>query len=77
MFVVGMEEDAAKKRHMTVAQATTAANDAGVKKLVLVHVSPRYERSEIRVLGKTAQKYHPDVVVGRDGDLYEVKFPEG
>ena len=76
MFAAGMEEDAAKKRHMTVVQATEAAKAAGVKKLVLVHISPRYERSEVRTLGKAAREHHPNVVVGSDGELFKVEFPE-
>lgn len=74
MFAPGMEADAAKKRHMTVGQAAGAAREAGVRKLVLVHVSPRYEGAEVRDLAEAARTEHPNVRVGRDGKVYELEL---
>lgn len=76
MFEPGMEEDAAEKKHMTIPQAAGAAAEAGVKKLVLVHLSPRYEGAAIKRLTTLAREYHPDVRVGRDGKLYELRLPD-
>ena len=72
MFEPGMEEDAAEKKHMTIPQAAGAAREAEVKKLVLVHVSPRYEPSEIKRLAAIAREHHPNVKVGKDGRVFEV-----
>jgi ribonuclease Z len=74
MFAPGMEQDAAKKRHMTVIQAAGAAAEAEVAKLVLVHISPRYERGELKELARAAREHHPNVQIGRDGQLFELKL---
>ncbi|MBW2734112.1 MAG: ribonuclease Z [Deltaproteobacteria bacterium] len=76
MFESGMEQDAAEKRHMTISQAAGAAREAGVKKLVLVHLSPRYESSSIKRLAVDAQDHHPDVRIGRDGKLFELRLTD-
>lgn len=76
MFAEGMEEDAEKKRHMTVVQSTQAAREAGVKQLVLVHISPRYDRSQVRDLSKVAKNHHPNVCVGKDGQIFRINLPE-
>jgi ribonuclease Z len=76
MFEPGMEDDAAAKKHMTIPQAASAAQEAGVRQLVLVHISPRYERGELKRLAKVAAEHHSNVTIGRDGNDYELALPE-
>ena len=40
----GMEEDAAKKKHTTNAQAIEIGKECGVWRTVLTHFSPRYAK---------------------------------
>jgi len=58
-------------KHLTVLQAATAAKKAGVKKLVLFHLSQRYELREKDFL-KVARKKVKDVVVADDLMKFEV-----
>jgi len=76
MFAPEEADDAAAKKHMTAVQAARAAHQAGVQRLVLVHVSPRYERSELKRLAKAAREEHPRASVGRDGQVFAVPLPD-
>lgn len=58
--------------HSTAAQAADIARRAGVKKLFLVHVSPRYERTDI--LEKEARRTFRESVVATDLSEFSVKF---
>jgi ribonuclease Z len=52
---------------MTAKQAATIARDAGnVKRLGLIHYSPRYSDGELKVLLKEAQTVFPDTFLTRD-----------
>jgi len=55
--------------HLTAAQAAQLARDAGVRQLVLTHVSRRYREAEI--LGE-AQTIFPRTAVARDFDHFRV-----
>lgn len=61
---------AATFAHLTAAQAASLARDAGVKQLILTHVSRRYREWDIR---EEAQNIFPDTVVARDFDVYQIK----
>ena len=76
MFAPEEEQDAAEKMHLTVIQAATAAKNAGAARLVLVHISPRYEDRELRRLAKIAREHHPEAEVARDGNMYEIALPD-
>ena len=58
-------------KHMTVSQVASNAKKAGVDKLVLFHLSQRYEFREKDFL-KIARKKIKDVVVGEDLMRFEV-----
>lgn len=71
-----LEEDAeraAQTAHSTARQAAQLAAEAGVRLLVLHHLSTRYPPSLVR---EEAEAALPGAVVGRDLDLVEVPFPE-
>ncbi|MCE5257249.1 MAG: ribonuclease Z [Spirochaetaceae bacterium] len=67
MFEEALLESAVEKRHMTARQAATIARDAGdVKRLGLIHYSPRYSDGELKILLREAQAVFPDSFLTRD-----------
>jgi ribonuclease Z len=67
MFEEALLASAIEKRHMTAKQAATIARDAGnVKRLGLIHYSPRYSDGELKVLLKEAQAIFPETFLTRD-----------
>jgi len=71
MFSDDMEEDARKKGHSTVSQAARIAREAGVKKLVITHISSRYR--QINELLSQARGVFPTAIIGKD--LMEFDIP--
>jgi len=74
MFGSDMEEEARMRSHTTAAQAATIARDAGVRRLVLTHISARYMDPEPLV--EEARKIFPETEVARDLMELEVPFRE-
>lgn len=68
-------EKAAHTGHSTAAAAATIARAAGVRRLVLTHISARYTR-EAPELAAEAQAIFPESVVARDGLTVDVPFPD-
>ena len=66
MFERALEADADEKKHMTSTQAAIIARDAGVKKLGLIHYSPRYTDRELHTLKEEACEIFPQTVLCRD-----------
>jgi ribonuclease Z len=56
--------------HLTAKQAAELAVQAGVKKLILTHISRRYREKDIL---EEAQPIFPDVSVARDFDVFQIK----
>jgi ribonuclease Z len=68
-----LEEEAEMARqfsHMTARGAAELAVRAGVKKLILTHISRRYREKDVI---KEAQAVFPSAVVARDFDVFQVK----
>ncbi len=76
MFLSEHLQEALEKKHLTVEQAATAARDAGVKRLLLVHISPRYDAADLGRLQDEAARHHPAARVARDGETLTLPFPE-
>jgi len=66
------EQEAAEKGHSTSLQATALAKEAGVKRLVLTHISSRY--TDPRELTAGLAGLHDDLVVAHD--LLEISVEE-
>jgi len=64
-------DEAAEFKHTTAAQAAQIAKKAGVKKLVLIHFSPRYKN--VKPLLEEAKKIFPNTVLAEDGMKLVVK----
>ena len=59
--------------HSTAREAAQVARDAGVTRLVLTHISPRYARDAPELLAE-AQSVFPEVVIARDGMTIEIPY---
>ena len=67
-----VEDDAEMARqfgHMTAAKAAQLAKDAGVKTLILTHLSRRYRERDIR---NEARSIFPNTFVARDLDHFQI-----
>jgi ribonuclease Z len=70
------EEEAEMARmfsHLTARQAAELAVKAGVKKLILTHISRRYREKDIL---QEAQAVFPNASVARDFDSFQIKREE-
>jgi ribonuclease Z len=56
--------------HLTARQAGDLAQKAGVKRLILTHISRRYREKDVL---QEAQSVFPDTVVARDFDTFTIK----
>ncbi len=73
MFEEELAETAAEKRHLTAAQAARIAREAGVRRLGLIHYSPRYADRELKRLLAEARGIFPETFLCRD--LQHVPLP--
>jgi ribonuclease Z len=70
------ERDRAEETgHSTARQAAEIARKAGVRRLVLTHISPRYSRDAAELLEEAAAVF-PNTLVARDGMTIEVPFAD-
>jgi ribonuclease Z len=61
--------------HSTAREAATVAHRAGVKRLVLTHISSRYSR-DVQELAAQARSVFPGAVVARDGMEIAIPFDD-
>ena len=75
MFAKDLTEDAHSKKHMTsVEAAEIAAASSGVKKLALIHYSPRYTEHELKQLLGEAKAIFPETVLTRDRMVFPIEY---
>jgi len=66
-------EMAGQFSHLTARQGAELAVQAGVKRLILTHISRRYREKDVL---KEAQAVFPNAVVARDFDSFQIKREE-
>ncbi len=69
-------ERARETGHSTAAEAARVASDAGVRRLVLTHISSRYNRDAAELLAE-ARAVFPETLIARDGMTVEVPYADG
>jgi len=74
MFEKALEESAREKRHMTAEQAAHIAKAAVVKKLALIHYSPRYTEYELKQVIKEAEAVFPATVLSKDRMVFPIEY---
>lgn len=74
MFEEALIDQAKEKKHMTASQAATIAKKADVKRMCLIHYSPRYTDKELHILLEEAQKIYPDTMLSRDRMQIDIPF---
>jgi ribonuclease Z len=68
-------ERAQETGHSTAAEAARVAAEAGVRRLVLTHISPRYGRDAAELLAE-ARAIFPETIIARDGLTVAVPYAD-
>jgi len=66
-----LEEKAGEYKHLTAKQSAEIAKKSNSKKLVLTHISQRYNKSQANIL-KTAKNNFKNSVLAKDLDIFEI-----
>lgn len=74
MFEKALIDQAKEKKHMTAEQAAIIARDADVKRMCLIHYSPRYTDKELNLLLEEAQAIWPKAELSRDRMQIDIPF---
>ena len=74
MFEAELEDQAKEKKHMTAVQAATIAKEADVRRMCLIHYSPRYTDKELQKLLDEAQAVWPKAELSRDRMCIDIPF---
>lgn len=76
MFAEDLAATAAEKKHLTAVQAARIARESGVKRLGLIHYSPRYSERELKTLLGEAREIFPESFLTRDLQHIELPFED-
>lgn len=76
MFDESFKDQAKEKKHMTSSQAGIIARDAAVKKMALIHYSPRYTDKELELLLKEAQENFPNTILSKDRMFFDLPYED-
>lgn len=73
-YLHALQEQAARRGHSTVLEAAMVARDAGVRRLILTHISPKHGSN--RELLDEARSVFPNVEVAEDFKEFVLPVPE-
>lgn len=76
MFSRDCSDQAKEKKHMTSTQAAQIAKEAGVKKMGLIHYSPRYTDNDLHVLLVEAREVFPETVLTKDRMKFDIIYED-
>ncbi|MCX7025425.1 MAG: ribonuclease Z [Spirochaetes bacterium] len=77
MFEKALLESAIEKKHMTAEQAAHLALDSGgVKKLGLIHYSPRYTEQDLKRVLEEAKAVFPETVLTKDRMHFPLEYED-
>nr|MBP3282793.1 ribonuclease Z [Treponema sp.] len=74
MFDDSCADQAKEKKHMTSRQAATIARDANVRRMAMIHYSPRYTDRELPVLLEQAREVWPQAELTRDRMIFDIPY---
>lgn len=74
MFEKALLDQAKEKKHMTAEQAATIARDAHVRRMCMIHYSPRYTDKDLHVLLEEAQAVWPQAELSHDRMQIDIPF---
>jgi ribonuclease Z len=75
-FGDGEADRAVETTHSTAREAGRVARAAGVGRLVLTHLSTRYDTDPSSLLAQAAEEYRGALEVARDGLVLEMPYPD-
>ncbi len=74
MFEDELIDQAKEKKHMTASQAATIARDAEVRRMCMIHYSPRYTDRDLDKLLEEARAVWPKAELSRDRMNIEITY---
>ncbi len=74
MFADELADQAKEKKHMTARQAATIARDAQVRRMAMIHYSPRYTDRELDLLLQEAREVYPSAELTRDRMAFDIPY---
>ncbi len=74
MFADDLADQAKEKKHMTARQAGTIARDAQVRRMAMIHYSPRYTDRELDLLLEQAREVYPAAELTHDRMHFEIPY---
>lgn len=74
MFEKALLDQAKEKKHMTAEQAATIARDANVRRMCMIHYSPRYTDKDLHVLLEEAHAVWPQAELSHDRMQIDIPF---
>jgi len=77
MFAEDLAESAREKKHLTARQAGQLAKKAGdIKRMGLIHYSPRYANRELKILRDECREFYPEAFLCRDQMVIQIPHQE-
>ena len=76
MFKDDCADQAKEKKHMTARQAAAIARDGAVKRMAMIHYSPRYTDRELPELLEQARSVFPSAELSRDRMHFEIPYED-